>query len=95
MCYLTIYISQASSGADTITNYSLDIFIESKIDIDPGIMAVLVQGSFTIGFILATPLMDWMRKRLQFTLSCSIMTVSYLALGFCLFFEVQESNINK
>jgi len=71
-----------------VTYYSLDIFIESKVDINPYIMAILVQGSFTIGYALSTPLMDRMRKKVQFALSGSIMVVSYLILGFCLYFKV-------
>lgn len=84
---LVLFAFQASSGADTVTYYSLDIFVESKVDINPYIMAIMVQGSFTVGYALSTPLMDRMRKKVQFAMSGAIMVVSYLVLGFCLYFK--------
>lgn len=84
---LVLFAFQATSGADTVTYYSLDIFAASRVEMSPYILAILVQGSFTIGYALSTPLLNKMKRKSQFIMSGAIMVASYTVLGFCLYLK--------
>ncbi len=58
------------------------------MDVSPHIFAIIVQGAFTVGIALSTPLQARMRQRSQFIMSGCIMVISYLVLGICLYFKV-------
>lgn len=79
-----MFILQTVSGSDTVAFYSLDIFQRAQVPMDNHLLSSLVQIGFILGYILSTPLLSKIPRRLQFIMSALFMALSFTTLGFSL-----------
>eukprot|EP00095_Tigriopus_kingsejongensis_P011387 maker-scaffold68_size422247-snap-gene-1.14 protein:Tk11387 transcript:maker-scaffold68_size422247-snap-gene-1.14-mRNA-1 annotation:"sugar transporter" len=89
MCGL--FMLQAMSGADLITYYSLDIIHKANLAINPYLLSCLVQGGFTVGYMISTPFLSKIGRRKQFTYSTLLMSFSMTTLGLCMMVDTSNS----
>ncbi|TRY77327.1 hypothetical protein TCAL_06963 [Tigriopus californicus] len=89
MC--TLFTFQALCGADLITYYSLDIIHKAQLAINPYLLSCLVQGGFTLGYMVSTPFLSKIGRRKQFIFSSLLTSFSMTSLGLCIFVDTSNS----
>jgi len=62
-----LFVFQSCSGADTISYFILIIFKDFVVD--ENLMAIIFQIAITVGYILSSPIMTRVDRRLQFILA--------------------------
>merc|ERR1712121_468764 len=75
-----LFFIHASVGADTLSYYSLTIFMFPGVSLSPSVIAVFFQTSFSAG-MLATALLPQMGRRLQFILGTVSIAIHMFLLG--------------
>ena len=76
---------QATSGADTVSYYSLEIFAKAEVPLNEYILSILLQAGFNISYLLSSPLMNIMKRRNQYFISGFLMAFCMLMLSFCMY----------
>ena len=77
------------AGTDCIQYYSLDIFQKANLSVDKYLLAVILQGSWTVGYALASVGMARVGRRTQFLVSGMMLAPCLALLGLSVYFQVQ------
>ena len=81
------------TGTDCIQYYSLDIFQKANLSVDKYLLAVILQGSWTIGYALASVGMARVGRRKQFLISGMMLAPCLALLGLSVFLQVLVTNL--
>lgn len=88
-----LMILQTTCGADTLCYYALDIFRETKTPLNEYVLAILLQGGFTLGYIVSSSIMNRVGRRIHYTLSAGLVALSMFTLAFSLIIRENASEI--
>ena len=80
------------AGTDCIQYYSLDIFQKANLSVDKYLLAVILQGSWTVGYALASVGMARVGRRTQFLVSGMMLAPCLALLGLSVYFQVQMAS---
>lgn len=61
---LFLSVIQGACGCDTISYYSLKIFRMARVAMDEYVMAILLQLGYTAGYMLISPVMEKINRKL-------------------------------
>ncbi|TRY77262.1 hypothetical protein TCAL_04049 [Tigriopus californicus] len=86
-----LMILQTTCGADTLCYYALDIFREAKTPLNEYVLAILLQGGFTLGYIVSSSIMNRVGRRIHYTLSAGLVALSMFTLAFSLIIRENAS----
>ena len=81
---------QPLCGAETLVNYSLDIFRRANVKLNNYLLSILVQVGFISGYVISAFLMSRVKRKHQLAFSSIFMAVSQIVLGFALKSEVNS-----
>ena len=79
-------------GAETLANYSLDIFRRANVKLNNYLLVVLVQGCTLTGYIISACIMRYVKRKHHFACSAALMSISYAVLGIALKMQVKRLN---
>ena len=82
-------------GAETIVNYSLDIFRRANVQINNHFLSILVQVGYILGYFISACIMSHVKRKQHFAFSAVFMAISQATLGFALKAAVCISSIFK
>ena len=82
-------------GAETIVNYSMDIFKRAKVEVSHYLLTILVNLSFLAGYIISVFLTSSLKRKVQFLIGVILMSISQAVLGLALKAEVSRRYTNK
>ena len=90
-----INIFQPLTGAESIVNYSLDIFRRANIKWNNYLLSILVQIGFIIGYFISAFLMSRIKRKVQYVSTAILMAMSQTILGFTLIADVSKLDSQK
>ena len=77
-------------GAETIINYSLDIFRRANVKWNNYILSSLVQVGSIVGYSSSAFLMPRMKRKTQYISAAILMAITQVILGFALIADVSS-----
>ena len=77
-------------GAETIINYSLDIFRRANVKWNNYILSSLVQVGSIVGYSSSAFLMTRMKRKTQYISAAILMAITQVILGFALIADVNS-----
>lgn len=86
---LTQFIFFQFTGINAVLFYTTTIFIEAKINLEPGIASIIVVSSQIVGTAFSTLLVDRFGRRLMMMTSTILMALSHIAIG--TYFAMKDS----
>ena len=75
-------------GAETIVNYSMDIFKRAEVQVPHYLLTILVNLAFLAGYIISVFLTTSLKRKVQFLIGVILMSISQAILGLALKAEV-------
>ena len=81
---------QPLTGAESIVNYSLDIFRRANIKWNNYFLSILVQAGFIVGYFISAFLMSLMKRKVQYVSTAILMAMSQTILGLTLIADVRD-----
>lgn len=78
---LTQFFFFQFTGINAVLFYTTSIFIEAKINLEPGIASILVVSSQILGTMFSTILVDRFGRRPMLMISTTLMALSHIAIG--------------
>ena len=71
-------------GADTLENYSLEIFRRANVQMNNHMLAITFPSGMTFGYIISSCIMSHVKRKHQFIFGVILMGISQAILGFAL-----------
>ena len=75
-------------GAETMVNYSMDIFKRAEVEVPHYLLTILLNLSFLTGYIISIFLTSTLKRKVQFLIGVILMSISQAVLGLALKAEV-------
>ena len=82
-------------GAETMVNYSMDIFKRAEVEVPHYLITILLNLSFLTGYIISIFLTSTLKRKVQFLIGVILMSISQAVLGLALKAEVSRRYTNK
>ena len=77
-------------GAETMVNYSMDIFKRAEVEVPHYLLTILLNLSFLTGYIISIFLTSTLKRKVQFLIGVILMSISQAILGLALKAEVSQ-----